>query len=112
MCSVLQISRSTYYYESKKKAAETKLTAEIKRIFCCIPLYRKSRFYQVSLNLGKVRKISFAILFISGMVKIVLGYGEYSDLCNFECYTMFINCVGYRYGIEHVRFKLNSVLSE
>ena len=33
MCSVLQISRSTYYYESKEKADETKLTAEIKRIF-------------------------------------------------------------------------------
>ena len=33
MCSVLQISRSTYYYESKEKAVETKLTAEIKRIF-------------------------------------------------------------------------------
>lgn len=33
MCSVLQISRSTYYYESKEKSDETKLTAEIKRIF-------------------------------------------------------------------------------
>ena len=33
MCSVLQISRSAYYYESKEKADETKLAAEIKRIF-------------------------------------------------------------------------------
>ena len=33
MCSVLQISRITYYYESKEKADKTKLTAEIKRIF-------------------------------------------------------------------------------
>ena len=82
-------------------------------IFCCVPLLlRKSRFYKVSLNFGKVSKINFAILFIFGMVKIILGYGEYSDLCNFECYTMFINCVGYRYQIEHIRFKFNSVLSE
>lgn len=33
MCKVLQISRSTYYYESKEKSDETILVSTIKRIF-------------------------------------------------------------------------------
>lgn len=33
MCSVLQISRSTYYYEAKEKPDESILVTEVKRIF-------------------------------------------------------------------------------
>lgn len=33
MCKVLQISRSTYYYEAKQKPDESKLISEIKKIF-------------------------------------------------------------------------------
>ena len=33
MCKVLQISRSTYYYEAKQKSDDTHLVSEIKKIF-------------------------------------------------------------------------------
>lgn len=33
MCRVLQVNRSTYYYEAKQKPDETRLSAEITEIF-------------------------------------------------------------------------------
>ncbi len=33
MCRVLQVNRSTYYYEAKEKADETELVAQVKETF-------------------------------------------------------------------------------
>ncbi|ABW17719.1 Integrase catalytic region [Alkaliphilus oremlandii OhILAs] len=87
MCKVLEISRSSYYYESKPKQYESKLTSKIKKIFQesrsnygtrKIKAVLRDNGYQVSRRrIGRIMKQE-------GLVSkyTVAQFRPYADKCN------------------------------
>ena len=87
MCKVLEISRSSYYYESKPKQYESKLTSKIKKIFQesrsnygtrKIKAVLRDNGYQVS------RRRTGRIMKQEGLVSkyTVAQFRPYADKCN------------------------------